>query len=419
MAIATDPTSDYLVFDDPDRGRFNTGQFAPAGGVWTIVSTVAKVKSLSTNRGRQRLFESYDQGEMTVVFDDVNGLLTPHNTASAYSPFLRPDVRIRSILVMPNLTEYPLFYGFVDWFLPQFGRQAGGTRYCTIHAVDAFDIFARFNPAAASSPVGEGESVSDRLHRLHDLQGWPAGDRDFDEGLSTLQSTTMAQNTRTECQLAVDSEGGEWFIAANGKSTYRDRHARYERFTSLNVQATFTDVDSPGALHYESLDVPKFDAALVKNPVSIASTGSEAASAIDVSTPYWDRPWSRHDLIHDGGVTESQHHADRLLWFYKNPEQRIDGIQLKALDKSPAGLWAAMYGLDFGHRVRAVQTLTGDDLDQQLFIEGVAHEISMGDSGFKFETTLRTSSAARIDAGRFIFDHATLGKFDTGTFAPF
>lgn len=420
FGIGVDPTVDYLVFDDADRGLFGTGTLAPEAGVWTDVSAAAPVLSISTRRGRQRLLEAYSRGTCTVVFDDTTGLLTPHNTASSYYPYVRPEIRMR-VSVTHNGTQRWLFHGFVDSILPVFPRTDGGPRTVVIQATDAFKVLARFDPPAASSPSGAGELSGARINRILDLAGWPAGDRDVDAGLSTMQATTLAQNSLTELQLTADSEFGELYVNAEGKVTFRDRHARYEDSVSQTVQATFTDANTAGVLHYQSLDVPEYDAELVKNTVSIAAVGGEAQTASDATSQarYFDRSWNRHDLIHDGGNDASDAYADRVVFFSKDPEQRVDGIRLKGLSGSPNGLWAAMYGLDFGHRVHATRTLTGDDLSLDLYVEGIDHTISQQGEGYQFETTLRTSSAARVDAGMFIFDSATFGKLDTGTLAAY
>lgn len=414
MGLGANPTSSYLVFDDTTRGLFGTGTFAPSGGLWTDIS--AYVREVETRRGRQRLAEAYQRGTCAVVLDNADGRFSPHNTSGPYYGNLRPECLLRVRVTYPG-TTYSVFHGYVDSLLPRFGHPDGGE--CVVKATDAFKVLARFDPLAESAATGAGETVAARLDRILDNMNWPGGDRDLDTGESTLQATTLAQNALTEAQLSVDSEGGELFVSADGKVTFRDRHARYEDTTSNTVQATFTDANTAGVLHYESLDIPEYDADLVKNEVGIAATGGEQQTAQDLTSQakYWVRPWARSDLIFDGGTLEAQHYADKQVFFFKEPEQRIDGIHLRGLSGSPAGLWAAMFGLDFGHRVRVVRTpVSGDALDKQLFVEGIEHSMRPGNH---FTTTLRTSSATAVDASTFIFDHATLGKFDTGRFAVY
>ena len=416
LGAGVDPTDSFLVLDDPDRGLLDVGQLAPDDGVWTDLTATINVSSIEVTRGRRRLLEAYSRGQMTVVFDDLDATLTPFNTSSDLYPYVRPETRIRATLTH-NAVEYPLFLGFIDSVLPQLPRVDGGSRTCTIRATDAFKVLARFDPAAASSPDGAGETTGERVARVLDNMAWPGGDRALHDGLSTVQATTLAQNALTECQLAADSEYGELFVDAEGKIVFRDRHSRWERTESQVVQATFTDANTAGALHYESLDVPALDAELVKNRVSIAAVGGAAAVSTDATSraTYFERTWNRHDLVFDGGDAESQQYADQVVFFHKDPEQRVDGIRLKAHGSSPNALWAAMYGLGFGDQVRAVRTLTGDDLDDYLFVEGVQHTIRA--QGRTFETTLQTSSAAKFVAGIFILDSATLGVLDQNTLA--
>lgn len=415
IGFGSDPASEYLVFDDADRGLFDTATFGPDAGLWTDVS--AYVTRVETDRGRQRLLSAFERGSCTVKLDNLSGLFSPHNTSSAYYPYVRPETRIRVRFVYGG-TSYPVFHGFIDSIQPTWTGPTAAE--VTIRATDGFKVLARFDPPAASSPVGEGEDTGARIGRLLDLAGWPDGDRDLDVGLSTLQATTMAQNTLTEVQLSADSEMGEVFMSADGKVTFRNRHARYERATSRVVQATFGD----SSTYIEAeFGIPAYDDALVRNDVSVAATGGEAATSTDATSQsrYFSRTWNRHDLVFDGGDDESQRYADTVVYRLKDPEQRIDSISVRGID-SWSALWAAVLPLEIGYRVRGIKTpkkasgTVGDALDKQLFVEGVRWTIEPGNV---FDVTFQTSSAATFLTSALIFDDATYGKFDTGTFVSY
>ncbi len=410
LAIGASPTSDYLVEDDPDRGILDQAVLAP-DDLWTDIS--AYVFTVNTKRGRQRLLEAFSRGQATIVVDSPDGRFDPNNLSGPYvqggETLLRPEIRMRIRATVGGVT-YPIFLGFVDSYQTEYGLTRGPVT--TIKATDGFKVLARYDPPAESNPVGAGETTGARIARLLNLAGWPVGDRDLDTGLSTVQATTAAQNSLTEIQLTADSEGptADVWVGADGKVVFRDRHYRYERTTSRVVQALLSD--AAGQIHYESLDVPEFDDELVKNSVSIAATGSTAASATNSTsqTRYFVRPWSRHDLIFRGGTTEARNYADSVVFLSATPEQRIDGIKLMGVE-SDTTKWAAMFGLDFGHRVHVVRTPEDDrdPLDRMLFIEGVEHTFQ---HGFSFETSFRTSSATQYDLSTFILNDASYGVLD-------
>lgn len=93
------PASPYLQFDDPIRGKFDTGQFGPATGVWTELAN--KVVKVTTAAGKARLLDQYQMGQMTGVFSMIGGDLDPNNTAGAYASggvtYLQPETPIRVV----------------------------------------------------------------------------------------------------------------------------------------------------------------------------------------------------------------------------------------------------------------------------------------------------------------------------------
>ena len=405
MALGTNPTSDLLEFD---RGRFDFGTFA-ASTPYTDLSSI--VRSVEIDRGRQHLLDHYDSGTATVTFDDSTGSLDPNNALGAYYPNVRVGARLR-IRYTDGSTTYDRFHGFVQSYRVSYGHPKGVQVVVT--AKDLLSVLARFTPAAPSAPQGEGETVALRLDRLCDLAQISESDRDFDAGESTMQATTLSQNLLTEAQLTVDSEGGELYVAVNGKLTFRDRHTRYEDTTSQVVQATFGD--AAGEINYESLTLADLDATKVRNVVTVGAAGGDEVTVVDEvsQSRYFDRSLKLSNLIHQGGTTESTDHARRELFFHADPVQRVDVVELLGLDKWTSQ-WATVLALDYGYRVRVRRrpdSLTA--VDAQCFVEGVRERVVRGE-GFKFE--FRTSPAAKVDAGIFIFDSATLGVLGTNTLA--
>lgn len=91
------PASPYLYFDDPSRGQFNRGQFAPTGGVWTDISSYAL--DIHTMRGKSHLLDPYQEGSATIKFRMDDGQIDPNNLGGTYVTGgvtnLQPETPIR------------------------------------------------------------------------------------------------------------------------------------------------------------------------------------------------------------------------------------------------------------------------------------------------------------------------------------
>src|SRR5450631_11618 len=76
------PTVNYLVLDDPTRGKLNTATLAPNAGVWTDIT--AYVFDITTSRGRNRLLQAYKTGSCSLRLDNSDGRFDPNNLAGPY-----------------------------------------------------------------------------------------------------------------------------------------------------------------------------------------------------------------------------------------------------------------------------------------------------------------------------------------------
>lgn len=414
FGFSSDPTVDYLVLDDPDRGLLNTGRLGPSDGLWTDVS--AYVRGVKIDRGRQWLLENYRTGTCTLELDNADGRFSPHSLSGPYVSAgvtqLQPERRVR-VQATWGGTTYDLFHGFVDSWAPEWGHPQGGSTI--VRASDGLKVLARFDPLAESSPVGSGERTDQRISRLLDLASWPDGDRALSTGNSTVQASTLAQNVLTEILLTTDSEGvtAAFYMDEAGKATFEHRNEIFEATRSNTVQAVFGD--EPGEVPYFSLGIPPFDATVTKNDVSIARVGGTAQTAEDTDSiaRYFHRTHRRHDLIFETDA-EAASYADALIYFASYVEQRIDTVALRGLpDDTDRAVWPEILGRRLRDRIQVIRRPDNDaELDLELYIEGVKHEIQPGN---RWVCEFSTSSATQpADPGFLVLDHATLGKLDTG-----
>lgn len=414
-ALGANPGTDYLVFDDTTRGKFDTGTFA-IDSPWTDISSY--VRSFSVSRGRNRATESWSPGRCSIVLKNTDGRFDPENLSGPYvsggATYLTPMVRVR-VRALWNSTYYPLFQGFADaWNCVYPAERNAAETY--LSATDGMKVLGKYEPASASVAVGSGELTGARIGRLLNLAGWPTSDRDIDTGVVTCQSTTLAQNVLTEIQNVEATEYGDFYIDASGRATWRQRYARLTDWRSNTVQATFSDVAADvaagTAIGYARVD-RSGDGDLIRNVVSRQNVGGvlQTVTNSTSSAKYLPTPDNKTDLVANSDVQALQT-AQWIAWLFGNWEQRIEAIEVFP-QRWPSSAWASVLALELLDRVNVVRTPPGvSAITAKSFVQGIEWS---GDPG-SWRLGLRLESATYQD-GFLIFDSATLGKFDTGKMA--
>lgn len=92
---------------------------------------------------------------------------------------------------------------------------------------------------AAITAPWDGDTTGERLGRILDLIGVDDDDRDIDTGTQTCGPAVLAsQNALQYTQKIKATEGGSWFVSADGKATFRER-------VENDPTPTFTISDDP------------------------------------------------------------------------------------------------------------------------------------------------------------------------------
>lgn len=413
-AFGIDPTGTYGVFDDASRGKFNTMKFGPDAGIWTDLSS--RLRSWEIDRGKNRATDQYKAGRGTAELDNRDGNLDPDNASGLYVSGgvtqVAPMRRVRWRAAWAGITYDLAQFLADDWAVEYRGTKDAVTN---LAATDIFKILANFN-ALASTPVGASELTGARINRILDNVGIAAGDRAIDAGRATVQATTLAQNARTEFDLTVDSEGGDGYVDELGKITFKRINAWLEDTRSVTSQATFGDLYPPDP----TVELPYIrlgraaNADQVGNRFSYARIGGATQVVEDLTSEarYEVKPKVRTDLIRETDP-DALYLATRDLYLYKDFEQRLDTMVLKPALYGTQ-MWPVVLGLKFGDRLTIkLRTPDGRTMTRDCFVIGIKHTVRPG----SWIVTLQLASATLL-TGFLIFDHATLGKCNTGTFAP-
>jgi hypothetical protein len=404
LTAATGTT--YGVFD---VAKFDTATFGP-DNTWTEITQYG-LRGVSTSRRFSREVAAWDTGTATFTLDNRKRYFSPSNL-SATSPFvtggisqIRPGRGMRLTVTYAGVTYY-LYTGYsTRW--KEFFLGGMSDAYVQVPCEDELAQIAAFD-GSALTPAGAGETSGRRIHRILD-NAKNTATRAIDLGSVTMQATTLAANAATEVKLVADSEGGAFFVDADGTLVFERQFALIENARSNTIQATFSDGGDSNLPCAEI--VTDFAVDQVRNYASFARVGGTEQVADNASsrTLYKDRRETRTDL-----VAETDAQALSLATFFiqrfGQPEQRVEQIVIKPR-ANPTRLFPQVLGRRVRDLIRVViNPLGGGTITQDCHIAGIHHDISQDDWTTTFDLA-DASPYLRYATSRF-----DVAKFDTATF---
>lgn len=394
-------TGVYALYDS---ALYGTSTYGPDAN-W--VDVTAYVRQVQTNRRFGRAINAWETGTAQITLDNRDGRFDPDNLSGPYVTSgvtqVRPWRPVRVRAAYAGVT-YEVFRGYIlSWPETYPGMRDA---QIVVSCVDEFGLVARYD-GLEQTPVGAGEYVGRRIHRVLDNAGYQGG-RAIDLGQITVQATTLAQNALTEIKLASDSEGGAVWAEADGAVTFENRYALIENSRSNTVQATFGDAGG-SELPYTDI-VVEYDGDQVHNVVSYGRTGGTVQTVADATSRalYGDQSQgNRSDLI-----CETDQQALDLARYHlairKDPEKRITSISLApAAPAQQAALFPQVLGRRVRDLVRVVRRPVGrgNTITRDVFISGISHTFDDGDWRTKFELFSATGeqvfSSARYDTATY------------------
>lgn len=387
-----------------------------ASVTWTAVSGVL---AIAIERGRQDQLARFEAGTCTVVLDNASGDFSPENAAGTYYPNVVPMKRLRvkarhdalSAYAIPRglgstdaANQVTLFYGFIQRWVPN-----PSVDEPTV-TIEAIDLFTRMAALELNQAVSE-QLTGARLGAVLDALGWSASDRDLDAGKSTVAAVTLSETSALQhVQDVIEVEDGQFWIAGDGRPTFRDRHARLTDTVSTTSQATFGGASGLPIVSYGdySSEVDQ-----ISNELRVKRTGGTEQTASDTTSQnaYGKRTLRRNSdhLLDDG---EAQSLALWLLIQHKDPVPRLRSITVEG--GASDTLWEHMLSRTINDRITVVRTFPGSfGLNRDFWIEGVRHEITAGLTRHRVEWLISTANVPTW----FVIGHATLGKIGTGRIA--
>ena len=390
-AFETNP----LILGSATKGILGTNRLGAGTLPVEITDIVSKV---SIRRGRNRITSKFEFGSANVTLYDQNGDWNPMNTAGAYYPNLVP---LRQIIIYATYLgiDYYLFSGYITDYDTGFKQGNEDLSTVTLRCIDAFKLLAGSAiTTVASTPAGQLSGA--RVNAILDAIDWPVSLRNIDTGQSTLQADPgTTRNVLDALQVVENSEFGGIFVDGESRINFVDRNDLISR----PATSVYSFNDNGTQISYTNAVVAYDDTTLI-NDVTATRSGGTAQNVFDQTSI---DTYFLHSGIRDGLLvqtdTEALNQAQGILATRKDPEIRIDSIELNLYDDTNPNKPKAGIDIDLLDGITVTKTMPGSSsVTQPSLVNAIHHDITKS----SWNTTLFTSEP--LLAG-FVLDSAISG----------
>lgn len=368
-----------------------------------IVDVSNQVDRIATQRGRNAQADQFQTGTLTMRIVDLDGDFNPQNTSSPYYGLLVPMRKVQISATYDNVT-YNIFSGYITSYNTVTPKDVGDVVYTTITAVDAFRL-AQNAQISTVTGASSGQLAGARINALLDQIDWPAGMRDVDTGLTTMQADPGTARTSLAAMQTVEiSEYGSLYVDVNGFFTFQDRSVT----TAGSGASPVVFNDNGTGISYNNA-VWRLDDTLVYNSAQITRTGGSTQSASDAASiaKYFTHSYNQQNLLMQSDAVALQY-AQSYVASRAETSVRCDAITLDLYTDNYAAGTVAALDLDYFDPVTITTTQPGSStLTKTLQVFGVAMDITTN----SWRTTFTTLEPI-IDG--FVLNSALYGLLDTG-----
>ena len=387
-----------LILGSATEGILGTNTLGSGTLPLEVTNLVSKV---SIRRGRNRITSQFEAGTANVTLYDQNGDWNPTNPASIYYPNLVP---LRQIIIYATYAtnNYFLFSGFITNYDTGFRQGNDELSTVTLRCVDGFKLLAG---SGITSVPGSGVQLSGaRVNAILDEIDWPISLRDIDAGDSTLQADPGTDRDALQALFNVEqSEFGGIFLDGNGKVNFVGRNA----LIAAPAFPVYEFSDQGTDISYTNAVVALDDTTLI-NDVTITRLGGTAQNAFDQDSidKFFLHSGQRSGILVQTNA-EALDQAEGILATRKDPEIRIDSIQLNLYDDANPNKPLAGVDIELLDGVTVTKTTPGStSVVQSSLVNAIHHDITKS----SWMTTLYTTEP--LLAG-FVLDSDVSGILDT------
>ena len=379
------------------------------------------VRSINISRGRSNELGQFTAGSCELMLSNADNRFNPTQTThyydSATSRTKIQPLKVVKVTATYDSSDYCLYYGHLDQ-IPVMYPARGADSVVRFMAIDAFKIFqaqtiqsvgwrignAGFSELGVSTRMGYDDSVeltSDRLIRLLNSIGYPASLRDINTGTLNIQQQAVTTNLLTAMRECETAENAQFFIASDGKATFRNRNYKLANTKAVNVQATF---DNSGSnLPYQDV-VTSFDIDEVANVYTWTRDGGSVQYAADADSVL------RYTAKTSSVTTKNTSDANVLSIIQQKlsetslPIERIDSLTINPRDNT--ALWEKVLDLEFGDRVKVnITNPNASTFSDEVWIQSIKHSINSSTQTWNYTLTLSPAGSSA-----WVLGQAKLGE---------
>lgn len=368
-----------LILGSATEGILGTNTLGSGTLPLEVTNLVSKV---SIRRGRNRITSQFEAGTANVTLYDQNGDWNPTNPASIYYPNLVP---LRQIIIYATYASqnYFLFSGFITNYDTGFRQGNDELSIVTLRCVDGFKLLAG---SGITTVPGSGVQLSGaRVNAILDEIDWPISLRDIDAGDSTLQADPGTDRDALQALFNVEqSEFGGIFLDGNGQVNFVSRN----NLIAAPAFPVYEFSDQGTDISYTNAVVALDDTTLI-NDVTITRLNGTAQNAFDQDSidKFFLHSGTRSGILVQTDA-EALDQAEGILATRKDPEIRIDSIQLNLYDDANPNKPLAGVDIELLDGVTVTKTTPGStSVVQSSLVNAIHHDITKS----SWMTTLYTT----------------------------
>jgi hypothetical protein len=374
--------------------------------------------------GSQGIFSKADAATITVTLADPTGKYDPLNGHSPYAygghSRLVPGTPVEAFAEVVDgdagtWERHYLFVGTADSWGEDWTPHPN-ERTCQLIATDITKQFVRMD-RPEQAPVGAGDTVQQRIHRIVDFFGWEGTVVDPPGGsLVTLQATTLAQPAWELLNRATDDEIGYVHFDSDGALRWVNRQAWS---VIADPVATFSCPYTHPVGHDVLTDAsPSTLDTQMRNTVYASRSGGTMQTAQSESSVdrYGAYDYKRTDLgLNDD--TQAGQWAEYVVVLYAYPQVSLADVTMQpSISDRSWEVWGEVLGLtmvtDLVRIIWAPPDRPDDVVDAASRVVGFSHRISRGQ--WELQWQLVAASALQFSGSVFTMGPHAQDRLDAG-----
>jgi hypothetical protein len=178
------------------------------------------------------------------------------------------------------------------------------TKRAKVAATDGTRIFVAYD-GVEQSPIGLNETAAQRVTRIADMVGWPAGARDIQAGGVALQATTLAQSAWTLLLAVADTDLALLWLNRAGYLAYRPQGKVLPQRTVAAIIGCHVTPPS-GTTAITPVNIHGQEPTITRNIVSISRQAKDSTDTPATATVrdepsisrFLPHQYQRTDLLH-------------------------------------------------------------------------------------------------------------------------